>query len=468
MIEVYLDDLLLGTARTNCKRADVFRQYPEYDNPNSGWIFEQERAELPASCQVRIKVYLNGECFQEYCREPTIVEPAAVVEESVSDEILQEREFLAMRGNLYNKLLFDLDDLNEADHGQLRKQDDSFSVAVAIGHRKFIESLAEEFDIPLSLLERVLENERNSWVRATREHLTPGRIISLRERILSRLTIWQKNKIAFERVLEEFPVKRGRYLDVGCQFGLYLVCAAQSGFRDVCGVEINPNLVPFADQLKAWVEEEWKVRFTYLVGDFGEVALDEAAYDVITCIDVLEHTPDLGATIENLKRFCAPDGLVYIYQGNALSLMMATREPHYSLPGLTIFSRDLAVDILNHLGKVNERAAYVVSRWPTYDEIHRFAEDERFICRPIGGEVNIRNDSRLPEAEETDKCILSFQDTLKKKLHPLLTPELSDRARQEVEGYLGRLKEDRRTMSEWDFRFKYLMQSWNIVIEPRT
>lgn len=98
-------------------------------------------------------------------------------------------------------------------------------------------------------------------------------------------------------------VARGRWLDVGCSAG-FVVEAAQAAGYDAYGVELEAAAVAFARQT---------LRLTTVAcGTLEAQAYPAAHFDVLSMYDVIEHVPDLNATVAELKRLLAPGGVIEI------------------------------------------------------------------------------------------------------------------------------------------------------------
>jgi SAM-dependent methyltransferase len=91
--------------------------------------------------------------------------------------------------------------------------------------------------------------------------------------------------------------QEGRVLDAGCGSGRTLPELERYG--KVSGIELNPET---ADVARA--RGEYDVR----VGRLEQLPWDDATFDLITCLDVIEHTPDDRVALGELRRVCKPGG----------------------------------------------------------------------------------------------------------------------------------------------------------------
>ena len=96
---------------------------------------------------------------------------------------------------------------------------------------------------------------------------------------------------------------RGRWLDVGCSAGFVVEAAAQAGF-EAHGVELEAAAVEFGRQELGLAN--------LACGTLEAQAYPAAHFDVISMYDVIEHVPDLNATVAELTRVLHPRGVIEI------------------------------------------------------------------------------------------------------------------------------------------------------------
>jgi len=90
-----------------------------------------------------------------------------------------------------------------------------------------------------------------------------------------------------------------KVLDAGCGSGRTLTELAPYG--EVFGIELDPDAARVARE-----REAGEVR----IGRLEELPWDADTFDLITCLDVIEHTPDDRATLAELLRVTAPGGVL--------------------------------------------------------------------------------------------------------------------------------------------------------------
>ena len=95
-----------------------------------------------------------------------------------------------------------------------------------------------------------------------------------------------------------------RVLDLGCAGGFMAEALAARG-------AVVTGLDPATAAVKAGRARSRMTgsRIDYLVGMGEQLPLKDAAFDVVVCVDVLEHVRDLAAVIAEIRRVLRPGGL---------------------------------------------------------------------------------------------------------------------------------------------------------------
>jgi SAM-dependent methyltransferase len=109
--------------------------------------------------------------------------------------------------------------------------------------------------------------------------------------------------------LDRLPLPASaRVLDAGCGSGRTL--DELSPYGEVFGIELDPGA---ADVARA------RGRGEVVVGRLEELPWEDGSFDLITCLDVIEHTPDDRVTLSELRRVSRPGGYLLVtvpaYQG---------------------------------------------------------------------------------------------------------------------------------------------------------
>jgi ubiquinone/menaquinone biosynthesis C-methylase UbiE len=103
---------------------------------------------------------------------------------------------------------------------------------------------------------------------------------------------------------------RGSILDVGCGHGLLAnYIAAEIGLA-VTGVDVDPALVALA------ARSDTTGMNTFLVGDAADLPVTANSFDMVTCIEVLEHVDDPTRVLEEIRRALVPGGWLVLSAPN--------------------------------------------------------------------------------------------------------------------------------------------------------
>ena len=126
------------------------------------------------------------------------------------------------------------------------------------------------------------------------------------------------------RLLASPGVLRGRWLDVGCATGDFMV-AARPHVKQITGIEMSTYAV---DQARA------RGLHNVMAGDFLEVSFDAGLVDVVTMWDVIEHVPDPLAALRRAADVLRDDGMLVLSTGDVESLAarMTGRFWHLMIP----------------------------------------------------------------------------------------------------------------------------------------
>jgi 2-polyprenyl-6-hydroxyphenyl methylase/3-demethylubiquinone-9 3-methyltransferase len=115
------------------------------------------------------------------------------------------------------------------------------------------------------------------------------------------------------------PLTGKSALDVGCGAGLLTEPLARLGAK-VTGIDASPEVIAVARHHAAAMGLE----IDYRVGDVQAI---QGRFDLLTCMEVIEHVADPAAFVNALAKRLAPNGLLLMSTPNATSwsrLMMIT------------------------------------------------------------------------------------------------------------------------------------------------
>jgi 2-polyprenyl-6-hydroxyphenyl methylase/3-demethylubiquinone-9 3-methyltransferase len=137
------------------------------------------------------------------------------------------------------------------------------------------------------------------------------------------------NPLRARFVAERAVLAGARVLDVGCGGGLLCETFARAGAL-VTGIDLAPGMIEVA-RLHAAAEN---LKIDYRLQDAQQLAAAApAAFDIVTCMEMLEHVPRPAATLAALARLVRPQGAVFIstINRNLKSFLLAIVAAEYLL-----------------------------------------------------------------------------------------------------------------------------------------
>src|SRR3954469_10990650 len=105
------------------------------------------------------------------------------------------------------------------------------------------------------------------------------------------------------------PLEGKSALDVGCGAGLLAEPLARLGAK-VTGIDAAPEVIAVAREHAA----ARGLEIDYRVGDVQDL---EGRFDLVTCMEVIEHVAEPAAFVKALARKLAPNGLLVMSTPNA-------------------------------------------------------------------------------------------------------------------------------------------------------
>ena len=107
-------------------------------------------------------------------------------------------------------------------------------------------------------------------------------------------------------------MRNARVLDIGCGFGLRLICFAFLGARTCIGIDISPEMIgdfaKFSNRFALDVEA--------ICGDFFDFELPEESFDIVLMNASISHVRDTKSLLVKIKEILAPGGCLWITDDN--------------------------------------------------------------------------------------------------------------------------------------------------------
>jgi len=115
------------------------------------------------------------------------------------------------------------------------------------------------------------------------------------------------NPLRLEWIHAQAALNGKKVIDVGCGGGILSESMAKKGAQ-VTGIDLSQKALNVADLHS--LESELSIRYVHVSAE--EMAEQEPGeFDVVTCMEMLEHVPDSGSIISACAKLVKPGGLVF-------------------------------------------------------------------------------------------------------------------------------------------------------------
>lgn len=116
------------------------------------------------------------------------------------------------------------------------------------------------------------------------------------------------NPLRLEWINAKVPLAGKRVIDIGCGGGILAESMARKG-ASVTGIDLSEKALKVADLHS--LESSVNVRYKLIAAE--AMAAEEAGqYDVVTCMEMLEHVPDPAAIVQACATLVKPGGHVFM------------------------------------------------------------------------------------------------------------------------------------------------------------
>lgn len=153
-------------------------------------------------------------------------------------------------------------------------------------------------------------------------------------------TLHQINPLRLGFIKEKLDLQAKTVIDVGCGGGILSEALAQEGAR-VTGIDMSEAVIEVA-QLHLY---ESNLNIEYVRTTAEDIAIErKGTYDVVTCLEMLEHVPDPISIIKSCSELVKPGGHVFFstLNRNAKSYLLAILGAEYILKLLPKNTHDYA------------------------------------------------------------------------------------------------------------------------------
>jgi 2-polyprenyl-6-hydroxyphenyl methylase/3-demethylubiquinone-9 3-methyltransferase len=115
------------------------------------------------------------------------------------------------------------------------------------------------------------------------------------------------NPLRLEWINARVPLQGKNVLDIGCGGGILAESMARKGAK-VTGIDLSEKALKVADLHS--LESGVPVRYELIAAE-ALAAREPAQYDVVTCMEMLEHVPDPAAIVKACATLVKPGGHVF-------------------------------------------------------------------------------------------------------------------------------------------------------------
>lgn len=192
----------------------------------------------------------------------------------------------------------------------------------------------------LKAAESVLETEVRRLYKVSEDVPVQELTEPMRTYVNYALETVLRGRLAMEEIRPYRALQGIRFLDAGCAYGGFLVAAAESGAREVVGIDLDDRFLDVARPFLGAAGMPHKVE----KGDVSDPAFMEGlgGFDLITCNDVIEHVDSVPQLLRCLARATNEGGCVYIAAPNRMCPAFILKDPHFQYFGIVLLPREVA------------------------------------------------------------------------------------------------------------------------------
>ncbi len=145
------------------------------------------------------------------------------------------------------------------------------------------------------------------------------------------------------------PLAGRRILDLGCGMGGLVVALRRAGAK---AVGHDPNRA--YGQICTLRAARYDLPLPFVTATGEALPFATESFDIVVCLDVLEHAASLEQTLAEIARVLPPGGQAIVTATNRLVF----RDPHYHLRGINWLPRSWAEALIRRRGRSKGAAAF--------------------------------------------------------------------------------------------------------------
>ena len=259
---------------------------------------------------------------------------------------------------------------------------------------------------------------------------------------------------------QSFIRRKDRYLDVGTGYGGFLRAAKELGFREVIGIELQPDLVALAQANVDGLQGAQVLTDDFLKGDFSSFG----RFDLITCNDVIEHVDNPELAIKKMSNLVNEGGCICFEVPNKDAINFVKSDGHFLIFGITQLSRQDAAQY--HFACTGAETSYYLFEMGELYELDWYFQklSENGLSTVIADTHSIGDVENVPDLlADLKQTYHEWQAATK----PRLEQAIAEQVDSAVEKYLEKLERDSFDLgqggSELQFKNRYLRAFWTII-----